>query len=122
MSTLKVNALQDTSGKGFYPARAWINFNGWGTISIRDDANFSSLTDHGTGDYSATYTNSFPNTNYAPVVSCKELDSTATTTVVPYIGANQTLANSIQTSALRFGTLAGQSRYDSVVVTAHVTN
>ena len=86
MSTLKADAFQDTSGKGFYPARAWINFQGTGTITIRDDGNFSSLTDHTTGDYTATYTNSFPNTNYAPVVMCKEHDSTGNTTVVTYLG------------------------------------
>ena len=39
MSTLKVNALQDTSGNGFYPSRAWVNFNGTGTIAIREDGN-----------------------------------------------------------------------------------
>ena len=35
MSTIKVNAFQDTSGNGFYPARAWVNFNGTGTVAIR---------------------------------------------------------------------------------------
>lgn len=122
MSTLKADAFQDTSGKGFYPARAWINFQGTGTITIRDDGNFSSLTDHQVGDYTATYTNSFPNTNYTPVLSCKEHDSTGNTTVIPYLGPNLTLANTIKTSSLRIGTRSGTNRYDSVVVAAHITN
>tara|TARA_R100001198_G_C5239917_1_gene217309 strand:- start:2346 stop:2696 length:351 start_codon:yes stop_codon:yes gene_type:complete len=63
MSTLKVNAFQDTSGKGFYPARAWVNFNGTSTVAIRDDGNVSSITDNGTGDYSVTLTNNFGDTN-----------------------------------------------------------
>ena len=41
MSTIKVNTLQDTSGNGYYPARAWVNFNGTGTVVYRDDGNVS---------------------------------------------------------------------------------
>lgn len=65
MSTLKVDALQDTSGKGFYPCRAWINFNGTGTVAIRDDDNFSSVTDGGTGYYTVSFTNNMPTANYS---------------------------------------------------------
>ena len=64
MSTLKVNALQDTSGVGFYPARAWVNFNGVGTVSIRDDKNVSSLTDNSSGNYTVNFSNSVSNNNY----------------------------------------------------------
>jgi hypothetical protein len=63
MSTIKVNAFQDTSGKGFYPARAWVNFNGTGAVTIRDDGNVSSITDNATGSYSVTLTNNFGDTN-----------------------------------------------------------
>ena len=48
MSTIKVNAFQDTSGNGFYPARAWVNFNGTGTVAIRNDENVASITDNDT--------------------------------------------------------------------------
>jgi hypothetical protein len=65
MSTLKVNALQDTSGNGFYPARAWVNFNGTGTVAIREDGNTSSITDDGTGLYTVTFSNSLTDANYA---------------------------------------------------------
>jgi len=40
-------------------AKAWVNFNGTGTIAARDSLNNASLTDNGTGDYSVGYTNSF---------------------------------------------------------------
>ena len=46
-------------------AKAWINFNGTGTPAIRDSFNFSSITDHGTGDYTLTFINAMSNTNYA---------------------------------------------------------
>ena len=45
-------------------AKAWVNFNGTGTIAARDSLNHSGLTDNGTGDYTASYTNSMGNANY----------------------------------------------------------
>ena len=61
MSTLKVNDIVEaTSGGGkVFPARAWVNFRGTGTVSIYADANVSSLTDNGTGNYTLTWDNSF---------------------------------------------------------------
>lgn len=49
--------------------RAWVNFNGTGTIAIRSSFNVSSITDNGTGDYTVNFTNSLPDANYI-VVSC----------------------------------------------------
>jgi len=48
-------------------AKAWINFNGTGTVAIRDHYNVSSLTDNGTGDYTINFTNNMPNTDYIVV-------------------------------------------------------
>lgn len=45
--------------------RAWVNFNGTGTVAIRDSFNVSSTTDNGTGDYTVNFTNAFSNANYA---------------------------------------------------------
>lgn len=124
MSTLKVNTLVEATSGGatYFTAKAWVNFKGNGAVAICNDGNFSSVSDNGTGNYTASYSNAFSNTNYGPVISCKELDSTAQTTVVPYIGANQTLANSITTRSIRICTKAGTYFYDSVVVTANITD
>jgi len=46
-------------------ARAWVNFNGTGTVAIRDSFNVSSITDNGTGDYTVTFATAMSNTNYA---------------------------------------------------------
>lgn len=46
-------------------ARAWVNFNGTGTLAIRDSYNVTSVTDNGTGDYTVNFTTNFSNTNYA---------------------------------------------------------
>ena len=48
--------------------RAWINFNGTGTVAIRDSFNVAALTDNDDGRYQITFTNAFSNTNYAPVM------------------------------------------------------
>ena len=72
MSTLKVNTIQNTSGGSSSTpeqieqgrAKVWINFDGTGTVAIRDSFNISSLTDNGTGDYTLNFSNAFSNDDY----------------------------------------------------------
>lgn len=45
--------------------RAWVNFNGTGTVAIRASFNVSSITDNGTGDYTVNFTTAMPDANYA---------------------------------------------------------
>lgn len=52
--------------------RAWVNFNGSGTIAIRNDDNVSSLTDRGIGQYTVTLTSALSNANYATSDSCAQ--------------------------------------------------
>ena len=47
-------------------AKAWVNFNGEGTIASRDTFNVSSLDDDNTGEYRINFTNNMGNANYAP--------------------------------------------------------
>lgn len=48
-----------------YGCRAWVNFNGTGTVAIRASGNVSSITDNGTGDYTVNFTSAMPDANYA---------------------------------------------------------
>ena len=79
MSTLNVDALVGVSsanaitvrGEGSATtslqqglAKAWINFNGTGTIATRDSFNISSIGDDGTGQYTITINNDMANANY----------------------------------------------------------
>lgn len=48
-----------------YACRAWVNFNGTGTVSIRASGNVSSITDRGTGLYTVNFTTAMPDANYA---------------------------------------------------------
>lgn len=72
MSTLRVNTIQNVAGSGDPAingaAKAWVNFNGTGTVAIRASFNVSSITDHGTGEYTVNFTNALTDTNYS--VSC----------------------------------------------------
>ncbi len=45
-------------------AKAWVNFNGTGTVAIRDSFNVSSITDNGAGTYTINFTTAMPNANY----------------------------------------------------------
>jgi hypothetical protein len=45
--------------------KAWVNFNGTGTVAIRSSFNVSSITDNGTGDYTINFTTAMPNANYS---------------------------------------------------------
>jgi uncharacterized protein (AIM24 family) len=48
-----------------YAARAWVNFNGTGTVAIRASGNVSSITDNGTGTYTVNFTTAMADANYA---------------------------------------------------------
>jgi hypothetical protein len=45
-------------------AKAWVNFNGTGTVAIRSSYNVSSITDNGTGDYSVVFSTAMSDANY----------------------------------------------------------
>lgn len=48
-----------------YACRAWVNFNGTGTPSIKASGNVSSITDNGVGDYTVNFTTAISDTNYS---------------------------------------------------------
>jgi hypothetical protein len=60
-------ALNATGDAPIYACRAWVNFNGTGTVAIRASGNVSSITDNGTGDYTVNYTSPMPDENYVGV-------------------------------------------------------
>ena len=59
-------ALNATGSAPIYACRAWVNFNGTGTVAIRASGNVSSITDNGVGDYTVNFTTAMPDVNYAP--------------------------------------------------------
>ena len=69
MSTIRVDNFGPSAGGTTYSARgiakAWVNFNGTGTIAARDSLNLTSLTDNGTGNYTFTIASDFSAADYA---------------------------------------------------------
>jgi hypothetical protein len=53
-----------TGSAPVYACRAWVNFNGTGTVAIRASGNVSSLVDNGTGDYTVNFTTAMPDADY----------------------------------------------------------
>jgi hypothetical protein len=69
-TTPNINSAQFATVSGtapIYPCRAWVNFNGTGTVAIRASGNVTSITDNGTGDYTVNFTTALPDANYAAV-------------------------------------------------------
>ena|SRR5210317_101301 len=56
-------------------AKAWTNYKGTSTNSIRDSFNTTSVTDNGAGDYTQNITNSFSSADNSYAVSCQASDS-----------------------------------------------
>lgn len=134
MSTIKAANLQNTgSGAPAFKnssgteigqlAKAWINFNGQSSITIRDSFNVSSITDNATGAYTINFTNSMANANYATM--CSQGDGT-TDGAIPYLtylsvgGFGQSV--SISTSSVKvYSTIYNRSsdydaRYNFVAI------
>ena len=58
------DARSKTIGQNFR-CRAWVNFDGTGTVAINGSGNVSSITDNGTGDYTVNFTTAMADANYA---------------------------------------------------------
>jgi len=62
----QVKTATDATGSApVYACRAWVNFDGTGTVSIRDSGNVSSITDNATGGYTVNFATAMPDDNYA---------------------------------------------------------
>jgi hypothetical protein len=64
ITAAKMSGAQNGSAP-IYAARAWVNFNGTGTVAIRASGNVSSITDNGTGQYTVNFATAMADANYA---------------------------------------------------------
>jgi hypothetical protein len=89
-----VSALSTATGAApSYSCRAWVNFNGTGTVAIRASGNVSSITDNGTGDYTVNFTTAMPDANYSvsalsSTVATYNSVSAPTSAAIRFIGYN----------------------------------
>ena len=109
-------ALNATGSAPIYACRAWVNFNGAGTVAIRASGNVSSITDNGTGLYTVNFTTAMPDVNYATTCQADEQN-----------GSNRSvgLTSTYSTSAVQISNedkvgAFGGARNDSSTVTVAV--
>ena len=118
-------ALSTASGLApSYSARAWVKFNGTGTVTINASGNVSSITDNGTGDYTVNFSTAMPDANYS--VSVAGQGVTTGSLILEYslfgtpTGGAQFVAPTA--SSYRFATwdTATSGLYDSAIITSSV--
>lgn len=81
-SSLVKTALNANGNAPIYACRAWVNFNGTGTVAIRASGNVSSITDNGVGNYTVNFTTAMPDANYAVASQVMETYGQTETTAV----------------------------------------
>ena len=64
---INFNGWLNDDGSENYKCRAWVNFNGQGTVAIRASGNVASITDLGTGQYQVNFNTAMPDANYVTV-------------------------------------------------------
>ena len=96
LTTPNIDSAQFATVSGtapIYPCRAWVNFNGTGTVAIRASGNVSSITDNGTGIYTVNFTTAMPDANYSNVYGgCEDLTSAS----VGYFVGTYTQSGTVQ--------------------------
>jgi len=109
-STSATNCIQGS-------AKAWVNFNGTGTVAIRASYNVSSITDNGTGDYTVNFTNALADSNYATNITGQQVAGS---------GYNSLIFNNIKfgvsptTTALRIYTADFNGGLDNPIMSVSV--
>jgi hypothetical protein len=88
-----------------YGCRAWVNFNGTGTVAIRASGNVSSITDNGTGDYTVNFSTAMPNVNYSVVCGGKINDTTTPDNIAGATNGSTINPNSYGTGSVRMVTI-----------------
>ena len=105
-----------------YGCRAWVNFNGTGTVAIRASGNVSSITDNGTGDYTVNFTTAMVDANY----SVASIGAYNQSSAHGFTELNNGASSAITTSSCRISnvystnTSGGVSALDQPIVTLAV--
>jgi hypothetical protein len=96
---------------GQQAVKAWVNFQGTGTVAIRAGYNVSSITDNGLGDYTVNFTTAMPNINYSLVGSSSNggQGTSDEYSGISIYGTNSYLVGSVRVGCIRW-------RYDLQVL------
>ena len=111
MSTIKADTISNLAGSSTTSmnnvvngsAKAWVNFNGIGTPSIRSSYNVSSITDGGVGNYNINFTTAMPDANYTQVSSAGTSGTSGLNWIAPYGFTNTVNACRVVAFTATFG-------------------
>lgn len=123
MSTAKFNTLQNAAGSKSVPvdtvvdgsAKAWVNFNGTGTVAIAAAFNVSSITDNGVGNYTVNFTTAMADANYSMTGTTAR--PAATTNLVSIFESS---GNTRTASAIQIQANQGTTAIDPAVVSVAI--
>ena len=118
-STLVTNATLPTqlnaSGSApVYACRAWVNFDGTGTVAIRASGNVTSITDNGTGNYTINFTTAMPDEDYAVV--CGASSPTSATSIDTWVNGYVFSTSSIRIEVESATSVAVDRTHVSVII------
>jgi hypothetical protein len=114
MSELRAATVSNLAGTGpvtltgQFAAKAWVNFNGTGTIAARDSFNVASLTDNGTGDYSVNFSSAMADANYSAIANADGVN------VAVLAETSTSIARGNTASLARVGVVSGASSFVDV--------
>ena len=94
-----------------YGCRAWVNFNGTGTVAIRASGNVSSITDNGTGNYTINFTTAMPDANYSVATQAQQNTTTGQFTRIGTLATNSVVVQDLD---------AAGNFYDVVIFTVAI--
>jgi len=104
-----------------YGCRAWVNFNGTGTVAIRASGNVSSITDNGTGDYTVNFTTAMPDANYAAsAIAQRDVSGSSNQAGFVFIPANGSTVRQTASAFRVMTTDQGMSVQDAIVLTVAI--
>lgn len=100
-----------------YGCRAWVNFNGTGTVAIRASGNVTSITDNGVGDYTVNFTTAMPDASYAVVATSADAD---TSNIWNNQAATSSSAGYMTASSVRIATTLSGTQGDTPIATVTI--
>ena len=119
LTTPNINSAQVPTVSGtapLYMARAWVNFNGTGTVAIRASGNVSSITDNGTGNYTVNFTTAMSDANYSVQSQCDRNVSTENGTTFNVEASVPPTASGVRLVTYRVSVGLVDTTYNSVAI------
>ena len=117
-SSASATTLVNSPGSApHYACRAWVNFQGTGTVAIRASGNVSSITDLSTGQYAVNFTTAMPDANYQVTGAVGTLPANSGWADLNILDASAAPS----TTSVRVGTIGYNSWQDSTIATVSIT-